>query len=1171
MTADEALEQIARLLEPRPLNKIQRLILQHAWEGLSYGEIAQRVDYDLGYVRDTGSKLWKLLSEAIGEKVTKQNLSAILPYYFRQHSPAVPTLHPRQDWGEAVDTSVFYGREEELARLQQWIVSDRCRLLTILGLGGVGKTSIAAKLARQLGGEFDYIIWRSLQSAPQLEELLTALLQFLSKDNTALEGTANQQLSRLQQYLHNSRCLIVLDNFDALFTPTQQGGTYRQGYENYQPLMRSLAEIPHQSCLMITSREPIAEIRELQGQHLAVREWRLRGLEPRAARQLLAVKGIEGTADDLDRLINSYQGNPLALKIAASSIQSLFLGRLKDFLEQGIIAWGEIRQLLATQIARLSAPEQQAIYWLAIARESTSAKELQSDIFPPLSLSVILEALASLQGRSLIEVTSEGFTLQPVVMEYLTEQLTSRVKAELYQLAEPSFFHRYALLKATAKDYIRDSQTRLVIEPIIQEAIAYLGSHQALSDRLKEWLDHFKKGDSRGRGYAIGNLINLLIHLEVDLTGFDFSNLPIWQAYLAQVRLHQVNFAAADLRDCVFAETFGGISDVAFSPDGKLLATSDTAGEVQVWQVANGQQLLAFQADLAWTWAVVFSPDGQLLATAGDDYVVKLWEVRSGTCLQQLRGHTNTINDLAFHPQGNLLASCALDRTIRLWQIDPLQTEPGSIVLSGHSQRVWSVAFSADGSQLVSGSEDKTLQLWKVRTGEREGILKGYSAWVKTVAFSPDGQAIASGGFDGTIEMREKGDRYQWQGHGATVTRVIFSPDGRLLASASYDQTVKLWDVRSRQCIKTFTGHSNRVWSIAFSPDGQFLASGGDDNTTRLWHLQTGRCAKAWKGHSNIIFSLAIDRRQKLLATGHEDQTVKLWDAKTGEQTKVFYGHENRVLGVAFAPNRPILASASADRSIKLWHLETGECWQSLEGHRSWVWSIAFHPEGHQLASGSYDQTIKLWDLESGQCLKTLEGHTASVKTVLFSPDGQHLFSCSFDTTIKIWDSLTGDCLGTLTGHQNTVWMLVMSPDGRFLASASYDRTVKLWEVRSRQCLKTLMGHTAPVSAVIFSNDGKQLMSGSVDRSIKIWDLNTENCLRTLTGHQGMISNLIFAQETSISSSFDETLRFWNPQTGECTQTRRALRPYEALNITGIKGVSEFQKARLKALGARED
>ncbi|MEG3436060.1 NB-ARC domain-containing protein [Pannus brasiliensis CCIBt3594] len=1168
MTSEDALELIEGLIAPRPLNKIQRSIARYTWEGLSYSEIARREDYDLGYVRDTGSKLWKLLSEATGRKITKNNLKAVLKHYSCQNAPVSPTLNPRLDRGEAIDLQVFYGRERELDTLHRWLADDRCRLVTLLGLGGVGKTTIAVKLVKDLEatGNFEFIIWKSLQSAPRLDELLTALLQFLDKENTPAKETETAKLARLQQFLQTRRCLLVLDNFDALFSPGQNAGTYREGYENYRQFTRSIAWITHRSRAIVTSRESIAEIREFQGPESVAREWRLTGLERNAARQLLSVKGIEGTDKEIARLIDAYQGHPLALKIAASSIQNLFAGKLENFLEPGVTAWGGIRQLLETQIARLSPAEQSVMYWLAIERESVTVKELQGDIFPPLSLTVILETLESLKARSLIEVTTEGFALQPVVMEHLTEQFIVRLTAEISRLVEPSFFYRYALQKATAKDYIRDSQIRSIVEPIVHEAIARFGGRPALLDRLQEWLKALKTGDASAQGYAASNLITLFIYLEVDLTGFDFAGLLIRQADLARVQLTRVNFSGAELRDCVFARTFGGITDVTFSPDGQFLAAGDTAGEVHLWRIDNGEQLLAVSADLSWNWAVAIGPDGRFLATGGDDRVVKLWDIRSATCWRELRGHAGTINDLAFHPEGKLLASGALDGTIRLWPIESLDGEP--MILTGHQGRVWSLAFSPDGNRLVSASEDKTLKLWDVRAGKLCREWNGYGAWLKTVAFSPDGETIACGSFDGSIEILRGEKRHRWKAHANAVTSIAFSPDGSCLVSSSYDQSVKLWDVASRECLRAFTEHSNRVWSVAFSPDGKSIASGGDDNTTRLWQIRTGRCAKAWKGYSNAILAIAVDENAGLLATAQEDRTVRLWSAETGKMGAVFYGHSDRVLAVARSPDRPLLASGSADRTIKLWEMDTGKCLRTFEGHQSWVWSVAFHPDGKQFASGSYDRSIKFWDLETGECKRTLTGHAESVRDLVFSPDGDRLYSASFDRTIGIWDTESGERLQTLTGHENTVWAIALSPDGRSLASTGYDRTVKLWDTRSGECLRVFPGHAAPGFSIAFSPDGKMIFSGSLDRTIKIWDIESDRCRETLTGHTGSVSTLALYKGNLVSGSFDRSFCFWDYRDGRCLYSARAPRPYEDMDITRIKGLSEFQIARMKALGA---
>ena len=1144
----------------RRLSEVEIAILKGSWQGQTYEKIADETSYSASYLkRDVGPKLWKMLTEALSEEVSKNNFRLALTRKWRKvlrageagetgenlvQNPdrylgsevssdlraSKSKIQNRADWGEAVDVSIFYGRTQELTTLEQWITIAQCRVVAVLGMGGIGKTSLAVKLAQQVQHEFESVIWRSLRNAPPLETLLGDLVSFVSNQQ---ETTA--EIGRLIHYLRASRCLLILDNVETLLD-AGDAGHFRPGYSGYGELLRVIGEAAHQSCLILTSREKPAIIAASEGVELAVRSLRLSGSQE-VAQALLQTKGLVGSEAQKQELCDRYGNSPLALKIVSTSIQDLLDGKIGEFLLHDTFVFNGIRRLLEQQFERLSPLEQSIMYWLAINREGTTIAELQEDIVPGVSRGKLLEALEALWGRSLLEKQSGSYTQQPVVMEYVTERLIELVCEEIV-IEEARLLLSHALLKATTKDYVRESQIRLIVEPIVSRLHATFKSQKNIEAKLNQILVKLRsrsvlEGNTEffaASEYGGGNLINLLSQLKINLANYDFSNLTIRQADLRRVNLSGLNFQNAALVQSVFAETLSGVVSVAFSPDGKILATGDVNGRICLWQVADGKQLLTFQGHTGWVWSVAFSPDGQTLASCCHDSLVRLWDRKTGETLRVLHGHTSGVRSVTFSADGRTLASGSLDSSIRLWD---LRDGHCLNALHGHTSAVRSVTFSPDGRTLASGSDDSSVRLWDIRDGQCLLVLSG---------------------------------------HGDRVCSVSFSSDGRTLASGSDDSSVRLWDVRNGQCLNALHGHTSGVWAVAWSPDGRTLASGSNDSWVRLWDVQTSEALRALHGHISAVRSVAWSPDGRTLASGSNDSSVRLWDVRDGQCLNALHGHISEVWSATFSSDGRTLASGSNDSSVRLWDVRDGQCLLALQGHTDWVWSVAFSPDGRTLASGSFDLSVRLWDVNNGQCIKALYGHTSGVRSVAWSPDGRTLASGSNDSSVRLWDVRDGQWKQVLQGHTSWVCSVSFSPDGRTLASGSDDSSVRLWDVRNGQCLLALSGHADRVCSVSFSSDGRTLASSSEDQTVRLWDAQTGEALRALHGHSSGVYSVAWSPDglTLVSGSQDETLKLWDVATGECKKTLSIDRLYEGMNITGATGLTEAQKTTLKALGAYE-
>ncbi len=1244
MEVELALEIVRELLAPKYLNASQELVFRAAWEGRSYRELAETVGYDSNYIKGIGSQLWRLLATATERSVSKNNFRQVLESFgsIDLPSPAIdlPSLS-RIDWGETMlvpkdfvnDVSVFYGRTAECDRLLHWLTIDCCRLVTILGMGGMGKTTIAIKIVRELQTaarmtdataaaavpptpqserKFSHIIWRSLLNAPLLKELLPELLHNLIGSSAAASHNLDRQqrvlprsissqiellLSLCQQYC----CAIVLDNCESIFQGGAQVGQYRAGYADYGELFSMLGRMNHQSCLILTSREKPTEIGRLEGINAKVRTLTLPGLDATAGRQIFADRGCLPMSGlewaEIDRY---YGGNPLAFQLIAAAVKEVADGDVSEifaYLQADRFNFTDINNLLEQQWYRLTPAEQQVMYWLAIAREPMSLAELEAALHPawnrrelsaerhplpaaPINTagSSLLSVLQCLCRRSIIATSphlergKRRWSLQPMVMEYVTSKFVEQICAEIERQA-PMLLDTQPILQANAKEYLRQAQLRQIVQPAIERLRTSIGNPHQIGTQLQQILARWRSTKSLHPGYLAGNMLNFLVQLQLDLTDLDCSELAIQQAYLVNTDLKRVNFANSQILNCAFMQTFSSILSLAYSPDGNTLAASDSSGEIRLWRVSDGQCALTCMGHTNWVRAIAFSPDGQYLASSSDDRTLKIWDLQDGTCIRTLGEGIHSLG-FDFSPDGKYLASGSDRHTIYLWD---LQTGDCLREFVGHQGWSMHLKFHPQGDRAICGSSDGSVRLWNVSTGECERIWQGHENWVTAVDYSPDGKHIVSGSLDGTLRLWDPAsDRCLLvvDGHGDEIWSVAFSPNGQQFASAGVGGLLRVWRTSDGHCLHRLEGHLKRLWSVAFHPDGRSIASGGEDREIRFWQIDDGKCWQVLSGYSNWFKSIAWNPESDRVITASRDAGIRLWDLYSPECLHLLSGHTKSTLAVAYAPNGETFATTGDDRTIKIWDVRTLGCLRVLRGHTDAICTLAYSPDSNHLLGGGNDRTIRIWDIAQGRCMGVRNGHTDRICSLAVHPDGllseTAFASASEDATVKIWNLQTSEPIRTFTQHTNRALAVAFDPRGTILASGGMDSKILLWHIQTGELYHTLTGHEGWILSLAYSPDGRWLASGASDYSIAIWSMETGLRVATLTGHQSWVWSVAISKcgRYLASASEDETIRIWDLITHQLLSTRRASRPYEGLTIDGVTGLTKAQTDGLKALGA---
>ncbi|PSB44763.1 ATPase [filamentous cyanobacterium Phorm 6] len=435
------------------LDDLQAAVLRGTLERETYKHIAKDFDCSESSVRKVGAELWEILSEELGEDISKSNLSSAIerlqvslfssnvaqdsvqirninycgearhpPEQRNSHPPnqeasnskQTKTLH--QDLSEMPELGNFFDRTPSLDTLTTWILQQNCRLITLTGISGIGKTSLAVQLVQQIKNEFEYAVWCTLDEFPTIDKFQPNLIQLFSQSEKQDSSPTNQKRLPLIKYLQNHRCLVVLDDIHNLFCSGELAGKYKPNYEEYRSLFKQIEKLSHQSCFLLIGWEPPKEVPQLTSPNTPIRTLQLTGLDTAAAREILRDKGLTDI-DNCDALIHRYQGNPLWLKSVATLIQELGISATELLIDDTILLPEDLKEVLQEQYDRTSELEKQVMSLFATENQPLNfAKLLQNRQIPP---SDLLNALQSLSRRCLIEKQENLYTLSPVLKQYI--------------------------------------------------------------------------------------------------------------------------------------------------------------------------------------------------------------------------------------------------------------------------------------------------------------------------------------------------------------------------------------------------------------------------------------------------------------------------------------------------------------------------------------------------------------------------------------------------------------------------------------------------------------------------------------------------------------------------------------------------------------------------------
>lgn len=1004
----------------------------------------------------------------------------------------------------------------------QPIAITSSRKIGLHGMGGVGKTVLAAALSRDEQIREKYrngVYWIQLGQTPDIIARQIQLAKTLSEENVVDFVDLQDGKNRLSDLLADRECLLILD--DAWIISH----------------VAAFNVLEKHSQLVVTTRN--ASI--IKG--LGAERFDLELLTREQSLQLLSEWANCSISHEFaDEMVLECGFLPLAIAMVGAMLRNKPLSRWENLLNR--LKNADLKKI-RQEFPEYAHPSLYNALDISVEALDPELRYRYFDlaIFPDdaaIPVNVLYrfwetenvdesdgeEILDILESLALLKISDDGdLTLHDLQRDYIRNRAADGLIA----------IHQ-RFLDAYAKHLPMDNDDRIMWEKgpddgYFFERLAYHLKSAGRDRELKRLLLDYQWLETRleisGIGEAISDfdfmddepiihLVQDVLRLSAHILAFDKYQLPgQLHGRLASHEHPEIRTFLAQVRpDYPWIRP---LSSSLLEPGGALVRT--LSGHTQ--SVSS----------------VAVTPDGKKIISASYDKTLKVWDMETGIEIIELKGHSDWVLDVCVAPAGNHVISASDDNTLRVWDIETGKT---IFTLKGHSDDVLAVAATPDGRQAISASRDATLKVWDITNGDVIETLRGHSDWVTSVCTSPDGKWAISASKDKTVrvwDLVSLKEIYVLDLHTEWIDTVAAARSGQWAVSAARDHTLGIWHIENAEAVRVLSGYGFHMVSISVTPDGHYILGACSDQTIKMLDVEQGKLFLTLRGHSDDIVRVILTDDGKRVISASRDKTVKIWNVRKNKKHMEYHPHTDWVEKVGITPDGQTAVSVSRDESVKVWRFRDAAEVYTLCGHSDWIEGLVLTADGRYAVTASLDGSIIVWNLAEGVGDEIFFSSSDEFSAVAATANADHIVALSHDKILYIRNVGKPEKRYIIHRHTGIARDIAITYHGKRAVTVSEDHIIKLWNLENGKEICAMNGHSGGIVCVDIAADGNRAITGSHDKTIKVWNLGREEEVMTLKRHDDSIMNVAITPDgkCAVSASLDKTLRIWNLETGTLT------------------------------------